>query len=251
VLDLDGAGPSVIASRGGNISLASNTGVYLDGTLKAGSGGAGAAGGSLSLALETPLYAESAAARVRQARELIVSAADPGVPLPAGSTPESAAGSLVYGHGRLTVSQVDAGGFDNLSLLSNGLISFDGDVSLRLGQSLSLYSGAMALTDGAPRQSQVLLAAPYVRLAGVGNNSQGSDGAVRPTVQGGVSTQGTAGLLRVEAANVLDVRDSLNFGAHAERSKALANGIDRRAFDQAQLVSLGDMALSGPQREQY
>ncbi|MCT9826746.1 filamentous haemagglutinin family protein [Pseudomonas veronii] len=241
VLDLDGAGPSVIASRGGNISLASNTGVYLDGTLKAGSGGAGAAGGSLSLALETPLYAESAAARVRQARELIVSAADPGVPLPAGSTPESAAGSLVYGHGRLTVSQVDAGGFDNLSLLSNGLISFDGDVSLRLGQSLSLYSGAMALTDGAPRQSQVLLAAPYVRLAGVGNNSQGSDGAVRPTVQGGVSTQGTAGLLRVEAANVLDVRDSLNFGAHAERSKALANGIDRRAFDQAQLVSLGDM----------
>ncbi|MGJ7546629.1 filamentous haemagglutinin family protein [Variovorax sp. LT1R16] len=241
VLDLPGVGPSVIASRGGNISLASNNGVYLDGTLKANSGGAGAAGGSLSLALEAPLYPEAAAARVRQARELIVSAADPGKSLPDGSTPESVAGTLAYGHGRLTVSQVNAGGFDNLSLLSNGLISFHGDVSLRLGQSLSLYSGAMALTDGAARQSQVLLAAPYVRLAGVGNNDAGTDSAVRPTVQGGVSTQGAAGLLRVEAANVLDVRDSVNFGAHAERSKALADTIDRRAFDQAHLVSQGDM----------
>ncbi|SED34830.1 filamentous haemagglutinin family protein [Pseudomonas costantinii] len=241
VLDLAGAGPRVIASRGGNISLASNNGVYLDGTLKANSGGAGAAGGSLSLALEVPLYPNDlATARVRQARELIVSAADPGAPLPSGSTPESVAGSLTYGHGRLTVSQVNAGGFDNLSLLSNGLISFDGDVSLRLGQSLSLYSGAMALTDGAARQSQVLLAASYVRLAGVGNY-MGTDSAVRPTVQGGISTQGAAGLLRVEAANVLDVRDSVNLGAHAERSKALVNGIDRRAFDQTHLVSQGDM----------
>jgi filamentous hemagglutinin family protein len=241
VLDPAGGGPRVIASRGGNISLASNNGVYLDGMLKAGSGGTGAAGGSLNLALEAPLYGDGATVRVRQAREVIVSATDPGTALPNGSSPESVAGSLAYGHGRLTVSQVNAGGFDNLSLLSNGLISFDGDVSLRLGQSLNLYSGAMALTDGAARQSQVLLAAPYVRLAGVGNNNNGTDSSVRPTVQGGVSTQGAAGLLRVEAANALDIRDSVNFGAHAERSKALANGVDRRAFDQAVLVSQGDM----------
>ncbi|MDN2674794.1 filamentous hemagglutinin family protein [Janthinobacterium sp. SUN026] len=243
VQDLPGAGgPGVVASRGGRISLASNNGVYLDGTLVANSGGAGAAGGSLSLALEAPLYIDAATARVRQAREWIVSAADPGSSLPNGSTPESAAGSLAYGHGRLAASQVKAGGFDNLSLLSNGLISFDGDVSLRLGQSLSLYSGAMALADGAARQSQVLLAAPYVRLAGVGNNSQNSvDSAVRPTVQGGVSTQDAAGVLRVEAANVLELRDGVSVGAHAARSKALADGIDRRAFDQTELVSQGDM----------
>ncbi|MBJ2248146.1 filamentous haemagglutinin family protein [Pseudomonas haemolytica] len=241
VLDLSGAGSSRVASRGGSISLASNNGLYLDGTLTANSGGAGAAGGSLNVALETPLYLDTAAATVRQARELIVSAADSGTPLPNGSTPEAVAGALTYGHGRLTVRQVNAGGFDNLSLLSNGLISFDGDLALHLGQSLSLYSGAMALTDGAARHSQVLLAAPYVRLAGVGNNSLGTDNLVRPTVQGGVSTQAAAGLLRVAAANVLDVRDSVNFGAHAASSKALANAIDRRAFDQAHLVSQGDM----------
>ncbi|MGR3889710.1 filamentous haemagglutinin family protein [Pseudomonas sp. 1152_12] len=243
VLDLSGAGSRVIASRGGSISLSSNNGLYLEGTLRASGGGAGAAGGSLNVALETPLYLDTAAARVRQARELIVSAADSGTPLPAGSTPESVAGGLTYGHARLAASQVTAGGFDNVSLLSNGLISFDGDVSLRLGQSLSLYSGAMALTDGAARQSQVVLAAPYVRLAGVGGSTNGSDSAVRPTVQGGVSTQVAAGRLSVEAANVLDVRDSVNIGAHAERSKALANGIDRRAFDQAELVSQGDLRL--------
>ncbi|ASV37981.1 hemagglutinin [Pseudomonas sp. NS1(2017)] len=241
VLDVSGLGPSVIASRGGSLSLASNNGLYLDGLLRANSGGAGAAGGSLNIALEAPLYADSAATRVRQARELIVSTAESGTPLPNGSTPESVAGSLTYGHGLLSVSQVNAGGFDNLALLSNGLISFDGDVSLRLGQSLSLYAGAMALTDRAARQSEVLLAAPYVRLAGVGNNSLGTDNLVRPTVQGGVSTQAAAGLLRVAAANVLDVRDSVNFGAHAERSKALADAVDRRAFDQAHLISQGDM----------
>lgn len=243
LLDLSGAGPTLVASRGGTISLASNNGLYLDGTFRANSGGTGAAGGSLNVALETPLYLDTAAARVRQARELIVRVGDSGAALPIGSTPEAVAGGLTYGHGRLTANQVSAGGFDNLSLLSNGLISFDGDVALRLGQSLSLYSGAMALTDSAARQSQVLLAAPYVRLAGVGNNNSGTDSAVRPTVQGGVSSQGAAGSLRVEAANVLDLRDSVNFGAHAERSKALANGIDRRAFDQANLVSQGDMRL--------
>ncbi|TFF02633.1 filamentous hemagglutinin N-terminal domain-containing protein [Pseudomonas sp. BCA14] len=241
LLDLTGAGPRMVASRGGSISLASNNGVYLDGTLVANSGGAGAAGGSLNVALEAPLYGDAANARVRQARELVVSASGSGTSLPDGGTPESVAGSLTYGHGRLTVDRVNAGGFDNLSLLSNGLVSFEGDVSLRLGQSLSLYAGAMALADGASRQASVLLAAPYVRLAGVGNNSEGTDGSVRPTVQGGVSTQGSAGRLRVEAANVLDVRDGVNFGAHAERSKALADGIDRRAFDQADLVSQGDM----------
>ncbi|NVZ54951.1 filamentous hemagglutinin family protein [Pseudomonas edaphica] len=241
LLDMSGAGPTVVASRGGTISLASSNGLYLDGTFSANSGGAGAAGGSLNVALEAPLYLDTAVARVRQARELIVSAADSGAPLPIGSTPEAVAGGLTYGHGRLTANQVSAGGFDNLSLLSNGLISFDGDVSLRLGQSLSLYSGAMALTDSAAKPSQVFLTAPYVRLAGVGNNNSATDSLVRPTVQGGVSTQGTAGLLSVEASNVLDVRDSVNFGAHAERSKALANGIDRRAFDQAHLVSQGDM----------
>ena len=150
LLDLSGAGPTLVASRGGTISLASNNGLYLDGTFIANSGGAGAAGGSLNVALETPLYLDTAAARVRQARELVVSAADSGAPLPIGSTPEAVAGGLTYGHGRLTANQVSAGGFDNLSLLSNGLISFDGDVSLRLGQSLSLYS-CLLYTSPSPR----------------------------------------------------------------------------------------------------
>ena len=62
LLDLSGAGPTLVASRGGTISLASNNGLYLDGTFIANSGGAGAAGGSLNVALETPLYLDTAAA---------------------------------------------------------------------------------------------------------------------------------------------------------------------------------------------
>ncbi len=47
------------------------------------------------------------------------------------------------------VDRVAAGGFDNLALLANGLISFDGDVNLAMGQSLSLTASAIGLAEQA------------------------------------------------------------------------------------------------------
>ena len=45
-----------LAGDGGSIALDSSSGIYNDGTLRAAAGGAGAAGGSLSVTLETPVY---------------------------------------------------------------------------------------------------------------------------------------------------------------------------------------------------
>src|SRR5690606_9181473 len=73
-LDIAGQGTTTIASHGGSISLASSSGLYLDGTLQAHAGGEGAAGGSLTVALDTPFYrTNNAGERVRQVRELVLS----------------------------------------------------------------------------------------------------------------------------------------------------------------------------------
>ncbi|WP_232311093.1 filamentous haemagglutinin family protein [Herbaspirillum autotrophicum] len=245
-LDIAGLGATRLASSGGSISLASNNGLYLDGLFKANAGGAGAAGGTLNVALETPLYPAGAATRVRAGRELVLSQGKPASALSAGSDAANVAGSLLYGHGELGADQIVAGGFDNLSLLSNGVISVDGNLSLRMGQSLNLYANALALSNAAAADTRVLLAAPYVRLSGVGAIG-GADGKIRPTPLSSVSTQMATGQLQVEAGAVLDLRDNLSIGVHSDSATApgLASLVDRRAFDRVALRSQGDLRLLG------
>ncbi|WZB76255.1 hypothetical protein WJ972_10735 [Achromobacter insuavis] len=74
--------------------------------------------------------------------------------------------ALRHGAARLSVEQFEAGGFGNLSLLVNGILGFDGNVSLSASQSLRVYAGSYAVTDRAPADVAVSLAAPYLRLAG-------------------------------------------------------------------------------------
>ncbi|WMR33129.1 hypothetical protein, partial [Metapseudomonas otitidis] len=139
-LDLPGQGPLRVASQGGSIALASTSGLYLDGQLRAAAGGEGVAGGSLSVALGAPNYLTGdprATDAVRQARELVV-AQQQAAPLAEGAGPEQGASLLRYGQGRLAVSLVEQGGVDNLALLSTGLLSFDGNVRLNLANALSL-----------------------------------------------------------------------------------------------------------------
>ncbi|WP_312341238.1 filamentous hemagglutinin family protein [Stutzerimonas nitrititolerans] len=248
VLDIPGLGAVDVASAGGSISLASANGLYLDGTLRAASGGAGAAGGSLTAVLDTPFYlTNSAGARVRQVRELVLSQRQGESELVAGSDAGGAADRLVYGHGRLGVDQVEAGGFDSLTLASDGLLSFDGDVALSMGQSLNLHARVLGLTDEAPDDTRVELAAPYVRLAGYGGTTSREGSYIHPTVQGGqaagISSQAPAGSLRVHASQLLELRDILNAGVRGgtAATEGLSALVDRRGFDDMELVSGGDL----------
>ncbi|GLZ23986.1 hypothetical protein Pstu01_06560 [Stutzerimonas stutzeri] len=248
VLDIPGLGAVDVASAGGSISLASANGLYLDGTLRAASGGAGAAGGSLTAVLDTPFYlTNSAGARVRQVRELVLSQRQGESELVAGSDAGEAADRLVYGHGRLGVDQVEAGGFDSLTLASDGLLSFDGDVALSMGQSLNLYARVLGLTDEAPDDTRVELVAPYVRLAGYGGSTSREGSYIHPTVQGGqaagISSQAPAGSLQVHAGQLLELRDILNVGVRGGTAvtEGLPALVDRRGFDDMELVSGGDL----------
>jgi len=240
-LDIPGQGRVQVASNGGSISFASNNGLYLDGSFVARAGGAGAAGGTLSLALESPYYIKNAVSdRVLKARELLLSQTHQGSALPASA--DAAAAGLEYGHGRLGVDQVTAGGFDNLALLSNGLLSFDGDVSLNMGQSLRLYSGALDLSENAAANSRVNLSAPYLLLAGILAPLEAKDQYVRPVSTGTPSQRATQAQFNA-SGNLIDVRGNVVFGSKGTLRQADNSllSVERRGFDHVQLTSQGDL----------
>ncbi|QGG00650.1 filamentous hemagglutinin family protein [Pseudomonas aeruginosa] len=238
LLDVPGVGQTRVSSAGGSISLASANGLYLDGELRAFAGGEGAAAGSLTLALATPNYLTSLATdQVLRPRELIV-----------GQQREAAGEGrdYAYGHGRLAASQVQDGGFGDLTLFSDGLLSFAGDLELSLAQRLRLYSGALGLGEGASGDSRVRLSAPSLLLAGAFVNEAAENNETQPLSTGlfEVSRQPSEALFEA-SAQVLDIRDSLVFGSRGSFRDASGGTqtIDRRGFDRVELSSTGDMRL--------
>lgn len=246
VLDIPGQGATPVASHGGSIAFASTSGLYLDGQFKAEAGGAGASGGSLSVALGAPSYRINdprATDAVRQARELVL-AQHQGESLPTGIEPGQGAAWLQYGHGRLGVDQVVGRGFDNLSLLSTGLLSFDGSLNLDMANALNLYAGTYALAETAAAGSIVDLRGGYLRLAGASGapaDSASTDTAIRV----GSSQRPATGRLNLSARGLLDVRDAVRLGARGNilMLQGGAQVVDRRAFSDVHLSSQGDLRL--------
>lgn len=230
-----------VGSSGGTIAFSSYDGVYLDGTLRAHSGGSGAAGGTLAVSLETPLYQRSfnPAAELLVPREIVLSQTqrDSGI---SGALQSGVADpSLAFGKAYLGVDRIEAGGFDNLSLLSNGMLTFDGDVSLKLGQSLQLRQRVIGLSETSGADARINLQAPHVLLGGV--TSAPAEQMLFPVVNGGVSTRATSARFGVEAGWV-DIRDGIVFGAHETLALgSTSQAVDRRGFDSVSLASRGDI----------
>ncbi|ABR91211.1 Uncharacterized giant conserved protein [Janthinobacterium sp. Marseille] len=216
-LDIAGQGASNVASGGGSISLTSNMGLYLDGTMKAEAGGAGAAGGTLSVALESPYYLKTAVSNVLNPRELVISQ-HKGASLLQGVQDAAQAGSILsYGHGGLAVDQVEAGGFDNLSVLVSGALTWAGDVTLKTNQSLRLYGG-YALADGAPTTSKVKLESSYIQLAS--NKVAFRDQYVNPR-GANAAARGIGAEFSAEA-DLIDIRGAV--ALNAERAELISRG---------------------------
>ncbi len=244
-----GATSLPIASNGGSIILKSNNGLYLDGVMRAFAGGDGAAGGALAVALETPAYDLSNGGivddGVRIPRELVIARQHGASALQTGAQPGAADPALRYGTARLGVDQVQAGGFGNVSLLSAGLLSFDGNVTLQMAQSLRLYAYSYALAETSALSARVDLGAPYVRLAGATRHIvTGADVKVLPTVRNmhaGLSQQATQGGFAV-TADMIEIRDQVGFGARATITRNTGSlTIDRRGFADVALTSRGDL----------
>ena len=264
-LDLPGQGSVLVAGDGGSIALSSFRGLLLDGSMHAAAGGAGASGGTLALNLEAPNYGivgkldlkglavEDA---VRVPREMIVSSIQGDSGLAADLQVGDSDPALRYGVAKLGADRVAAGGFDHLALLSNGLISFDGNLDLSLGQSLRLTASALALADHADTatSAQVKLAAPYIRLAGT-SRTQSDDhlmpNPVRGSGNGGVGA-GKLGVPNVDDhasltlhAALIDLSNTVNVGSNGVIAQNVADDlvVKRDAFGELALRSSGDIRM--------
>ncbi|MCW5298901.1 filamentous hemagglutinin N-terminal domain-containing protein [Herbaspirillum lusitanum] len=251
VLDFPAAGKMNqvnVASNGGSIILKSAHSLYLDGTLRARAGGAGAAGGTLAIALERLAFASNAPPddAVRAQREFIFSQTQQGSGLSPTLQPGQTDPALVYGTGRLGVDQVVNGGFGNLSLLVDGALSFAGDVNLTTSQSMRLYAGSYGLAETAAANSQVRLASSYLRLGAATRTAKDFEVMYGVTWRNGASTRSSDAVFTA-TADLIDVRDRVGFGAHGQirqQNNSLVD-VDQRGFDTVDLVSRGDLRLLG------
>ena len=240
--------PQMISTNGGSIALSSQSGLYLEGAMHAGAGGAGAAGGSLLVALITPNFnSQSFPNSTPPAGTLVPSVMtvvqEPGQSLlPADIAPGTDAGSLVFGRTTVTGKMVKDGRFDSLILSSGDYMQFSGNVSLALGRSLTLT--AAAFTSGTPvsgpidpamppTTGSVKLSAPYIlfREAAANVPDGTSSGSIRNP--GGAALPTTA---TFEAdANQIDIQGLVQFSARAP------NNMFAPGFLRTKLVSQGDI----------
>ena len=181
----------LLATDGGRIAFDSQYGVFLDGEMRAHAGGAGALGGELSVALTTPILFDHGATGfprravpnfMRRLRSVIVdqtyqsSLGDvlqygdciAGCWTPGQTLDEAEAANAgkpdVVGQARVGVDRIKAGGFDSLTLKSDDVVLFNGDIALDLGRNLTL-SGSIGNFDV---DAHVRLNAAYVNFAGGG-----------------------------------------------------------------------------------
>ncbi|MFC7286815.1 filamentous hemagglutinin family protein [Herminiimonas glaciei] len=251
-LDIPGANGKAsevnVASNGGDIVLKSAHSIYIDGTLRAHAGAANAAGGTLAVALDAPVFANNyqPVDAVRAQRELILSQLYQDSGLSAGLQAGQADPALGYGKARLSVEQVNNGGFGNLSLFVEGLLSFDGSVDLNMAQSMRLYAGSFGLATTAANDASIKLASAYVRLAGT-TKTPGDFNVIY-----GVTRRNSAGTTSSDAsfsveADLVEIRDRVGFGAHGNiaQQNGIQMTVDRRAFDEVDILSRGDLRLLG------
>lgn len=246
--------PVELAADGGTIALASYSGIYADGTLRAFAGGAGAASGTLMVTLETPRYFYSGPDATLNAllvpRELEIGTGYQPM-LPADLRPHTANSALAYGKARISTDRIGAGGFDALLAYAD-MVTFDGPVDLSLGRSLQIRSNNLSSKDGV---AAVHLAAPYVLFDRTA--VQSATGSLYPIVGGGSSDPierfrlqnpspiASRAALTVDA-NLIDLVFAYTAGAYGsveQQPSAPPVQVARAGFDTTTLNSAGDIRL--------
>jgi hypothetical protein len=243
--------PTTIAGNGGSITMTSYDGIYVDGTMAARAGGPGAAGGTLSVTLETPDYSGHSgpvpAAALLVPRVITISQGALAPRLPAGLESGANDRSLQFGQARFSADTLNAAGFDNLAFTARDVILFNGNVNLRAGQSIAFHEGAIADTSA---NATVTISAPYVLLDGhtpvnVPQNSY------YPTIWvWSPSKQQSTGTFSVNA-DLIDIEDDVRFGVNSPAQTTGSSGLtgtpiayDYAGFANVNLTSQGDIRFT-------
>ncbi|AXK79310.1 filamentous hemagglutinin N-terminal domain-containing protein [Pseudolabrys taiwanensis] len=264
ILDGNGATPTVVASDGGSIALNSNSGIYIDGTMRAAAGGAGASGGTLSMNLVSRVYSPTTPnAQVpdgigtvpevlRKLRDITVTQQREASGLSGSAQAGQADSGLLFGNAAISAEQIAQGGFASLALRTSDLFVFKGDVNLALARSIAFGGGIFSVSDATPNIS-VALAAPYVRIDGFTEDKVGATHynpgltSVLPSAKLNSSTLSVA-------ADLLDITGGVRFGASGQQGSGyvrwvsdtdntLGGGafVDAGGFAQVNLMSRGDI----------
>jgi len=239
----------LVASNGGSILLNSDLGIYADGTLRAAAGGAGAAGGNLSVILATPDYQTQTLDRqhavttpdsVRVPRVITISQTPSGSTLSPTLQAGQADPSLATGQAQFSADGLAAGGFGNLSFTASDAIVFNGNVNLKAQQSIALNQGAIA--DTSP-SAQVTISAPTVLISG---NTGVVPGGIYPTIDGAFSKQVSTGTLSVEA-DLIELSNLITFGVAGSEPQEDGSSVndDFAGFGEVDFVSQGDIRFLG------
>ena len=201
-----------IASNGGSITFDSFTSIFLDGSMKASGGGNGASGGSLTVDLfaphydtgtwdqgvpgdmidpkfVNPIYASDPARtnylvpdRMRQLRIITIGSSPQSSGLSLNLQPGQLSPKLVAGKAYLNTQMLALAGFANLTLTGGDGVVFQGNVTLRMPESISLSAAVLADTKVA---GQARIIAPYVLLNAIGGSNSLAESL------GSSGTQGT------------------------------------------------------------
>ena len=168
VLDLPGLeknspwSATTVGGNGGTIVLTSQVGMHLDGEMRAAAGAAGASGGTLAIAFGGAIYESSNNnPALLPPRYLMIGEDRTDSVLGEGLQAGQADPGLIYGHGSLSVEQIEAGGFGHLSVF--GQMRATGDLNLTMSESLRLWGPLLAAKD-TPDGLNIQLAAPHVLL---------------------------------------------------------------------------------------
>ncbi|RKF22418.1 filamentous hemagglutinin N-terminal domain-containing protein [Altericroceibacterium spongiae] len=231
-----------VAGDGGTLAISSNNRIVLDGTVDAGAGGQNAFGGTLDIMLEGTFA--SGETDAHPLRTVTIGAER--------STAEDASG-----HGRMVlgVDQIEAGGYDSLSIWARDEIRFEGDVDLALGRSINLSHGIFSLSQDT-LDASVNIAAPYIRFGGRGPRPvpPGSDSGSNSGYFPGVIDQYLIGSALLDPnsrfvaeAGLIDIVDGATvFGGKSERSTGVSGSteVELPGFASVDLISSGDMRFT-------
>jgi filamentous hemagglutinin family protein len=241
-----------VASNGGSISLSSYDGIYIDGSLRAASGGFGGSGGTLAITFVGPDYPTNFALfstrplsvdqlvpnNLRVQRTIAIGQTSMPSGLPADLLPGQASSKLIVGYAYVSADAINQGGFDNLSFNASNSILFKGNVDLKVAESIKFSATSIADTT---HNAQVQVAAPYLFLgptSGIFEINAGSP--ISLTNQDGQRVHGTPEL--TFSADLIDL-GSIQFGDYEQLTETggSTKTINYTGFRDVNFVSQGDI----------
>lgn len=115
----------VVASNAGSISLSAGEGMFFNGTVKAGAGGAQARGGSFSATLDGKRYELTEQALSYSTQERVLTLGETAAALPAGLIPGGAFNASDNGAGSINVKALVDAGVEQMTFKSSGSLVVD------------------------------------------------------------------------------------------------------------------------------